>query len=328
MDKTYKFEISHRTIIFTILFLLLLKFLWIIRDLIFSLFIAFIIVSALKPPVEALERKKVPKVVAALLVYLIFLFFIFNIFVLIVPPLIGELTHLLKNLPAIAETALPVLPPFFTLDWLTQYLPNLTNQLVGLVRGVFSNALFVVSTLFFGFYLLAGEDIIKKTVENFFEEGQARQIVVIFERAQKRMKDWFWGEVILMSVVGLLTFIGLNLIGMKYVLALAVLAGLLEVVPNLGPVIATVPAFLIGVSQSHFLGFATIALYFVVQQLENHLIVPLVMKKVVGLSPIVTLVALIVGGKLAGIMGVLLAVPTTLFLEAVLIEVIKAKKNQ
>jgi len=130
-----------------------------------------------------------------------------------------------------------------------------------------------------------------------------------------------------MIVVGLLTYVGLSLMGIKYTLALAVLSGLLEVVPSLGPITATIPAFFIGLSQSYVSGLLMIALYFTVQQLENNLIVPFVMKKAVGIHPITTLIALIIGGKLAGIMGVILAIPTTIFLETILIEVNKFDKR-
>ena len=99
-----------------------------------------------------------------------------------------------------------------------------------------------------------------------------------------------------------------------------VLAGLLEVIPTLGPIISAIPAVLIGASQSPVSGLSMVALYFIVQQLENNLVVPLIMKKVTGLHPITILVALIIGGKLAGILGVILAVPTTLLLETVIVE--------
>ena len=129
-----------------------------------------------------------------------------------------------------------------------------------------------------------------------------------------------------MVVVGTLTFIGLNLIGIKHSLPLAVLAGLLEVVPNLGPITSMVPALLTATTQSYFLILPTVALYFIVQQLENHLIVPLVMRKAVGLHPIITLIALIVGGKVGGVLGVLLAVPTALFIETIIIGVLQKKE--
>jgi len=171
------------------------------------------------------------------------------------------------------------------------------------------------------------KNIVSRLLGNFFDDIELNRINLIAERAQKRLSSWFWGEIILMIVVGTMTYIGLNIIGMKYALALAVLAGLLEVVPNLGPITSSIPAILIGFSYSPVLGFYCAILYLVVQQLENNLIVPVVMKKVTGLHPIVTLVVMVVGGKLAGIMGVLLAIPLTIFIETILIESQKFSKK-
>ena len=116
------------------------------------------------------------------------------------------------------------------------------------------------------------------------------------------------------------------MIGIRYSLALAVLAGLLEAVPNLGPTISSIPAILLGFAVSPVMGVTALALYFIIQQLENNLIVPVVMKKAVGLNPIITLIALLIGGKIGGVLGVLLAIPITVFLETVLIEIINAPK--
>lgn len=322
-----KIEISSRTIVFTVFFLLLLKFLWIIKDLLFSLFIALIIVSALKPPVSFLEKKRVPRFLASIIVYALFLFCIANAFGLIFPPLISELTHLLRNLPSIIQNSSPYLSPFINWESLSQYVPNITNKAFDVIKNVFSNALFIISTLFFGFYLLLEENWIKKILLKFYEEKEIRAVFTTIEKIEKRLNAWFWGEVVLMTVIGVMTFIGLNLIGMKYTLALAVFAGFLEAVPTIGPITSLIPALIIGFSQSYFLGFANIALYFIIQQLENHLVVPLVMRKAVGLNPIITLIALIIGGKLAGVLGILLSVPIIISLETALIEAIKAKRS-
>ncbi|MEK6952953.1 MAG: AI-2E family transporter, partial [Nanoarchaeota archaeon] len=106
---------------------------------------------------------------------------------------------------------------------------------------------------------------------------------------------------------------------------LSLIAGLLEIVPILGPVIATLPAFIIAFSDSAFSGLAVIALFFVIQQAENQIIVPYVMKKAVGLNPIVTLAALIIGGRIGGVLGILLAIPTTLFIESIFVGYIKSR---
>jgi len=327
MDKINKIEISHRTIIFTVLFLISLKFLWIIKDLLFSLFIAFIIMSALKPMVVYLTKRKIPKTIAAIIVYLLFLGIIITCSVFVVPPLIVESAQLILSLPSILESISPQLTEVLNISALTQYLPGITSQVFNVARDIFSNAVFTITTIFFGFYFLLEEDLIKNILIKFFEEKKASTVANIFTQAEKRMSNWFWGEIILMVIIGFLTFIGLSLIGMKYVLALAVLAGFLEVVPNLGPTLAAIPAVLIGLSQSLFLGFAALAVSFLVQQLENNFIVPYVMKKVTGLNPIITLMALIIGGRVGGALGVILAIPATLFLETLLIELLKQKHS-
>jgi predicted PurR-regulated permease PerM len=315
-----KIEISSKTIIFTIGFILLLGVIWLIKDLIFSLFIAFIIAGALRQPVDFLEKKKIPRSISSFIVYFIFVFIIFYLFALIIPPLAGEIIILFKNLPQIIIKVFPTLSSNFNLSFLSNNIPSLANETINLIKTAFSNVIFVTSTLFFGFYFILEKNLAQRLLGNFFDDIELNKINLISERAQRRMSGWFWGEIILMIVVGLLTYVGLSLMGMKYGLALAVLSGLLEVVPGLGPITATIPAFFIGLSQSYASGLSIIALYFIVQQLENNLIVPIVMKKAVGLHPIITLIVLIIGGKIAGIMGVILAVPTTIFIETVLIE--------
>ena len=322
-----KIEISSKTIIFTVGFILMLGVIWLIKDLIFSLFIAFIIAGALRQPVDFLEKKKIPRSISSFIIYFIFVFIIFYLFALIIPPLAGEIIVLFKNLPHIIIKVFPTLSSNFNLSFLSNNIPSLANETIHLIKTAFSNVIFVTSTLFFGFYFLLEKNLAQRLLGNFFDDMELNKINLISERAQKRMSGWFWGEIILMIIVGLLTYVGLSLMGMKYALALAVLSGLLEVVPNLGPITATIPAFFIGLSQSYVSGLSMIALYLTVQQLENNLIVPFVMKKAVGIHPITTLIALIIGGKLAGILGVILAIPTTIFLETILIEVNKFDKK-
>jgi len=324
---THKIEISSKTIIFTVGLILLLAIIWLIKDLIFSLFIAFIIAGALKPSVSFLERFKIPRAIASFIIYLLFISIIYGIFALIIPPLLSEMIFLFKNLPEIVKTIVPKSNLIINFDFLTQNIPSIANQTLNFVRSIFSNAIFVTSTLFFGFYFLLEKNIEGILLSNFFEEIEINRIELISQRAQKRMSSWFWGEVILMIVVGTLTYIGLNIIGIKYVLALSVLAGLLEVMPNLGPIASSIPAILIGLSYSPIIGVYCVILYIVVQQLENNLIVPIIMKKATVRHPIITLIAMVIGGKLAGIIGVLLAVPTTIFIETILIESQKIYKK-
>ena len=327
MDKIYKIEISHRTIIFTIFFLILLQVVWIVRDVVFSLFIAFIIMSALKPAVIYLNKKKIGKSLSAFAIFILFIAIIILLLTQIFPPLISESLSLFKNLPDIVKRLNPALGSYIKLDFLSQYLPNLATNLFTLIGSIFSNVFFVVSTLFFSFYFLIEEDFIKRFALRFFAEKDVDHVAQIFDRIEKRMSSWFWGELTLMTIIGVMTFIGLNLLGVRYSLPLALIAGLLEAVPNIGPVLSAVPAFVVAASQSYFLGLSTIVLYIIVQQIENNLVVPWVMRKMVGINPIITLIALIVGGRIGGVLGVLLAIPITLLLEIVVAEIIRSRSG-
>lgn len=321
-----KIDISAKTIIFTIFLLIFLKFLWLIKDLLFSLLIAFILMSALRPQVKLLENRRIPHSIAVFIVYFLFLLFFVLLFSIMLPPIIIETGNLIKSLPFIIDSLNIRLSPWIQLESVTRYLPDVTNQLFKVATGFLSNAFFILSTLFFGFYFLLEGDAVRNMVTKYLDEPTGKKISNILEAAESRMSSWFWGQLTLMFVVGLMSFIGLSLLGIKYVIPLAVLAGLLEVVPNIGPIISAVPAVLLGMSSSYIMGFSVAALYLIVQQLENNLIVPMIMRRAVGLNPIITLAVLVIGGRFGGILGVLLAIPAFLFIETIILELIKDRK--
>jgi predicted PurR-regulated permease PerM len=320
-------EISPKTIVYLTLFPLALFFVWIIRDLLFSLLIGFILMSALRPGVEILAARKLPRSAAVLVIYFLFVFIFIFLISLVIPPIVTELSNLINSLPTIISNVNPNVQKALNLNDITKYIPSVTDNIPGFIGSVFSNTLFIVSTLFFGLYFLLEEDLIKKFLSKYLDPEKTFKISTMFEKAEDRMSSWFWGQITLMLVVGVLTYIGLSLIGMKYALPLAVLAGLLEVVPNVGPVISAVPALLIGWTSSYFTGFSVLALYLVVQQLENNLIVPMIMKRTVGINPIITLIALLIGGRVGGVLGVLLSIPLFLFAETVITEILHNKKS-
>lgn len=321
-----KIEISSRTIVFTVFFLLFLQMLWIVREVIYALFLAFIFMSALKPLVNRLEKSRIPRALAAFLVFMSALLSFIFILIFIFPPLIQESVLFLKNLPILIVDTFPFLSDYINAESLLRFLPDITQNFVRVVGGLFSNMIFLISIIFFTFYFLLEEKFLKNFLERFLDEDQSERIVAIAAKAEERMGAWVWGEILLMTVIGVMTYIGLVVVGIRFPLSLAFLAGLLEVIPIIGPTFAAIPAFFVAASTSFYMGGATLLLYFVIQQLENNLVVPVVMKKAVGLNPITTLIALSIGGKLGGLMGVILSVPAALFIETILVEVTKSKK--
>lgn len=131
----------------------------------------------------------------------------------------------------------------------------------------------------------------------------------LMKKMSHKMGEWLRGQIILGLIVGVAVYIGLTLLGVKYALVLALIAGILEVIPYVGPIISLVPALIVGFAQSPVIGLAVIILYLIVQQLENNVLVPKVMQKVTGLNPIISILALLVGLKAGGLAGAVLSIP-------------------
>ncbi len=318
-------EISARTIVFTVLFILFVYFIGLIRDILFSIFIAFIFRSALLPIVLRLKRWHFPQTFAAVVVFFSFIAVFAGFLLFVFPPLVIETSNFLRTIPDYLELIFPGQNYEFNLDSSLNLLPNVTSSVFTLIGSLFSNTFFIIMTLFLSLYFLIQENFVRDLLINFVSDDQVVWIVEITKKVERRLAAWLWGELFLMLVIGVFTYIGLRLLGVKYALSLAVLAGLLEVVPNVGPVLSLIPAFLISLSTSYLQAVSVAALYFVIQQLENTLIVPLVMKKAVGINPIVTLIGLVIGGRLGGILGIVLSIPAILFLETIIVEVLKRK---
>jgi predicted PurR-regulated permease PerM len=313
-----KIEISVKTILVGIGIILALKFALDMKDILLSLFIAYIVMSVCKQPVEALVRRKVGRGLAVFIVFLSFFVAMGYIFSWIIPPLVIETVSFIGHFPRIVESIKPALPINMDTLSLTQYLPNVTNNFIDVVSSVFSNAAFFVSTVFFSIYLTLDPNILTAIFSRYVSKEQLERIVKIDSKIEKRLGKWLLGQLFLMLVIGVFTYIGLLLLGVKYALPLGIIAGLLEAIPNVGPVIAAIPAFFVGFSQAPLLGLFTVFLSIGIQQFENQLIVPMVMKRVVGLHPILTLIVLVVGGRYAGVLGMFFAIPLALVVETII----------
>lgn len=293
------------------------------QSLLFSLFIAFMVMSIAKPIVGRLQMYKIPRTLSALLIFILLIAGIVYGVSWILPPLLEDMAGLFSKLTILSKNYDYNILPLLNDKNLNNYFSGATNQILPFLRNIFSNVVFLVTTFFFSFYFIVEEHLLKDFLKKFFKASKVDRVTTVIERVEKRMSNWFWGELVLMTVIGMMTFVGLSLIGVKHALSLAVIAGLLEAFPVVGPIISAIPATIFAVNQSYFLGLSTVALYIIIQQLENNLIVPTVMKKAIGLNKILILIVLIIGGKLAGVLGIFIAIPLTLAIESILIETVK-----
>lgn len=315
-----KIEISVRTILIGIGVFFLLKFAWDMKDLLFSLFIAYIVMSAAKQPVEILTKKGVSRKLAVLLVFILFFVGVGLVFSSIIPPLVSETALFIKHFPQIVEnvrSSFPINPGSFSL---IEYIPNATNKFIVVLSSVFSNAAFFVSTLFFSIYLTLDSNLLTMSLSRIVSKEQREKIIAIEIEIERRLGKWLLGQMFLMSIIGVTTYIVLSLLGVRYALPLGIIAGLLEAIPNIGPFVAAIPAFFVGFSQYPLLGLFTLLAAVGIQQFENQIVVPMVMKKMVGIHPVLTLIVLVIGGRYAGVLGLLFAIPLTLVIGTIITE--------
>ena len=322
-----KVEVTHRTILFTIFVLVGLWLVYYLKDILFQLLVAFIITASFNPFVSKLEKNKLPRVMGVAVTYLIFLGIIsFAVYVL-APSLVAETGSFVANVPKyIDNIGLPLPFKEEILEQLLLQLGRLPNQLAKTVLSVFSNVISVLTVFILSFYLLLSRQKFDDGIINIFSEERSKDYINIINKIENRIGKWAKAEMLLMFVIGLSTYVGLVLLRVPYALPLAILAGIFEIVPMVGPFIAAIPAVVIGFSTSSVTGIATASLAFLIQQVENYIFVPKIMQRSAGVNPVVTLLALSVGFRLQGVTGAIIAIPIVLALQVIVEEYISKKK--
>lgn len=314
-----KVDLSHKTVIFITIFLLLLWITYLILDVILLFFVAVIFMSAMAPIVDRLMSWRVPKTLAVTIAYIFVIGIIATLLSLVITPLAEQTPTLASTLPHTLEQLLP--PGLIDRSLLQKELTNISKNAVSFSLTIFSNFVALISVAVLTFYLLLEKDRAEKLLSQFFVHHEARAKRLI-GRIEYKLGAWLRGQIILSVMIGLLVYVVLSILNVPYAIPLAILAGLLEIVPVIGPIIAAIPAILIAYVMSPILALMVALSFFVIQQLENSLIVPQVMKKAVGLNPLIVILAIAVGGRLLGIAGALLAVPITVVIQLIFEEVL------
>lgn len=311
--KNHAVSISPKTILFTIATLIVLYILYLIKDILMAFFLSLIIMSALNPGVRWLESRKVPRPLGILILYLLVFGALGIVFSIVIPPLGRELSNLVRTLQV------PNLPSEitqfrWTIDDLSQLLTQFgqsINSVVSLITSTFSGFLFFFTILVMSFYLLLSRKTLHEnlmiTKDSRKYEGLVKEFI---DNMEIQLGGWVRGQLVLMLTIGSVTWVLLTLLGVPYALPLAVLAGFLEILPNLGPTIAAVPAIVVALLflSPTMAGIVTI-MYITIQQVENNILVPRIMKSAVNVEPLTSILAILIGFKLGNVFGALLAIP-------------------
>jgi len=309
-------RITTKTIITVVLAALGFWLIIQLRAILLILFVAVLLALALDPFVDWLTKRKVPRGIAVFLVFFILGFVFAGFGVLGISPLVEQTNRFLQQLPnlLIASAGTYRTPTFLQQfgQALAQQLTTLSGNVLKVTWGAFSSALTILSVLVLSSYVLLDLENLKKLLFSFLKQADHGMATGIIDEMESKLGAWLRGQLLLMLCIGLMTFSGLWVLGINYALPLAVIAGLLEIVPTIGPIVAAVPAALVGFAISPLAGVGVVILFILIQQLENSFVVPRVMQRAVGFNPLITLIILLAGGQLFGIVGAVLAVPTVL----------------
>jgi len=308
-----------------------------LRDTLLAVVAAVFISSAVDPGVRWFEDRKIPRVIGVLAIYLASVLLVGFILLFIIPTFLSETSSLVANIP-IYISQINDLVPILDQSILNGYAP-LLQELAGRISsagsaptldattfsasatlfnsaGTVANvAMSFVVIVVLSFYFSVTKDGVDHFLRVITPIKHEEYVIGLWRRTKRKIGAWMQGQIFLGALVGSLIYILLSILHVKHALPLGIMAGLLEIIPVFGPVLSAIPGVMFALLDGGIgLSLWVLLVYVMVQQFENHIFYPLVVRKMVGISPILVIISLVVGYDLGGFMGIVLSVPLSVLL--------------
>lgn len=315
---------------------LLVAICWILylaRAALLLVYISALVAIGLGPIVGIIERQRLsrgrrfPRWSAILLLYLSFLGILVGIGVLVIPPLVTQAQELWTAVPEMLQSAQQwlvdrgILGREVSFREVVQQSPiggsDALGTVVSAVWGFLGGVFGLITILILAFYFLLDSDNLVRTLVKLLPRAERARIEEGSRRVSRKVSAWLGGQLLLAGVIGGTAALGLFLLGVPYFYVLGLIAGIGEMIPIVGPLLSAVPAAAVAFTVSPTLAISVAVFFFLQQQFENHILVPKVMERQVGVSAAAVIIALLIGGTLLGVIGAILAVPTAAILQVV-----------
>jgi predicted PurR-regulated permease PerM len=319
-----KLEIPFSQIVKVVAVFFAAYLLFLLRDVFLIVLTAIVVASAIEPITAWFKRHQIDRVYAVVIVYLLSAIILFGAVYFFIPSVVAQFQALANQFPSYVESlgtgsdvSSPILgsikntvPLEGIFDSVRVATTDIVASPVGVFNVVFGGLVSFALIVVISFYLAVQEDGVANFLRIISPRSYEYYVIDLWRRTRKKIGAWLQGQLLLSLIVGVFSFIGLWILGVEGAFLLAVLAGMFELIPLFGPILASIPAILVGfVDGGVELGLLVALLYFVIQQLENHVFHPIVVKKVVGVPAIIVIISLLIGAQLAGFLGLILAVP-------------------
>ncbi len=325
-------EISWGSIWRLVLIAGLIVLFFYLRSVLVVLFFAIILSSAFDPIIDWFQKKGLGRILGTIIVYLLTLGVLSLILFFLVPIVYQEVLGIIDLVPGYSEKiANYVIGSRFASN-INEIILNYGNSFlkggtiaISVLFSVIGGLASVLSVLLISFYLLIKRDGIESFLRAVLPQNMENMVIRVWERARLRVGHWFRVQVLLSLFIGLLVFISLLILGVKYSLILGIIAAVFEIVPIAGPIFAGAASTLVALTQSLPLAIWVVIIFILIQQLESNILTPLIMKKSVGINPVIVIISLLAGAQLGGIVGMVLAIPVVVFLEEIVLEINRRK---
>ncbi len=288
-------------------------FLFQIKGILLALFMAYIIMASIHPFVRGLQKYKVPKILAIVVIYAIIIAVIVILVIPILPFVVSQVQALFKAIPLYLDSLSRNFGFQINLEQIQSYLTPVISSIgenaFSITSKVFGGLFSVLTVFILSFYLLIDRERLGREIPNTLPSKFQEKTRLTIHLVEEKLGAWLRGQIVLSFIIGIITYITLTILQVPFALPLAILAGFLEIIPTIGPIIAAIPAVIVAFAISPIMGLIVMVAYVGIQVAENNILVPKIMQKAVGLNPVVILVSILIGAQLFGIVGALLSIP-------------------
>jgi predicted PurR-regulated permease PerM len=305
--------------------------LFLARDALLVVYVSALFAIGISPVVAAIERhrpaapRRLPRWVAILIIYLTILSLLTAVAIAVIPPLVTQARDLWAVLPTLLHRAQQwlidrgLLNRELTVGEAVQRTPvggsDAVGAVLGAVFGLVGGIFGFITILILTFYILVDAETIVSAFVGLLPRPRRPRVEDACHRVTAKVSAWLGGQLLLAAIIGSTAAVGLWIIGVPYFYVLALIAGIGEMIPVIGPILSAIPALIVALTVRPSLALFVLLFFILQQQLENHILVPKIMSRQVGVSAVIVIVALLIGGSLLGIIGAVLAVPTAAILQ-------------
>jgi predicted PurR-regulated permease PerM len=323
MERTH-IEIGWATLFRIVTLGLILLGLYLASSVVGVFFIGVVISLGLDPIVGYLEKRKIPRILGTLIVFILSISLLAGFIYFIIPVVTQEAGGFGSFVSGIFASLdkLELPQPFssnlnLSLSDALGIFSSVNSSVAQTVASIFSNILLIMATILTSFYLTVDRDGTERLLRVMLPSIYEGPILKVFVRFKLKIRKWFGAQLLLSVIMGLVVGVGLWIMGVPYPLMLGILAAIFELVPMIGSILIGLISFGVAITQSFSLGLYAVLFFVIVQQLENHVLVPIVMGRSLRVHPVIVVVGILAGGMIAGFIGLILAVPVAVLMQEI-----------